>query len=156
MFSLVIIFLQHNAFIEARLTLLCSCVTYLFRYHEFWWPCICAMACTRCKGRFGASWCRHVQCVRLALWIWCLPTIIPDQCLVTRRQRSDQHSYHCSVSLCICLPFLIVLFMNAALYVCGLHAVHGPRNFSVQQTQVALAVPRGNVKQCVSLNVPWN
>ena len=40
------------------------------------------------------------------------------------------------------------------LYICGLHTVHGPRNFSVQQTWVALAIPRGNVKQCVSLNVP--
>ena len=118
MFSLLIISLQHNVFIETRLILLCSGVTYLFRYHEFWWPCmgvICAMACTRCKGRLGASWCRHVWCVRLAPWISCLPTTIPDQWLVTRRQRIDQLSYLCFVSLCICLPYLIVLFMNVAL-----------------------------------------
>ena len=67
---------------------------------------ICLMACTHCKGRLG---------VRLAPWISCLPTTIPDQYLVTRRQRNDQNGYLCSVSLYICLLYLIVLFMNAVL-----------------------------------------
>ena len=67
---------------------------------------ICAMACTHCKGRLG---------VRLAPWISCLPTTIPDQYLVTRRQGIDQNGYLCSVSLYICLLYLIVLLMNVVL-----------------------------------------
>ena len=54
----------------------------------------------------------------------------------------------------VCLTWSCCSWMQ--LYVCGLHAVHGPKNVSVQHTRVALAVPWGNVKQCVRLNVPWS